>query len=84
MCDNTSAVSLSNYTMHHSRANNIDIKHHFIRDHEANSDFPLTFVDSKNQLEDIFTKPLLEKIFYFLRKRLGITASMIYNFFNFW
>jgi len=47
-CDNTSTISLSKYNMHHSRTKNIDIKHHFIRDHVENGDFSLEFVDSKN------------------------------------
>ena len=71
-CDNTSAISLSKYTVHHSRAKHIDIKHHFIRDHVENGDFILEFVESENQLADIFTKPLLEDRFCFLRKCLGI------------
>ncbi|XP_059310199.1 secreted RxLR effector protein 161-like [Lycium ferocissimum] len=71
-CDNTSAISLSKYTVHHSRAKHIDIKHHFIRDNVENGDFALEFVDSENQLTDIFTKPLLEERFCFLRNCLGI------------
>lgn len=65
LCDNTSAISLSKYTVHHSRAKYIDIKYHFIRDHVKNGDFLLEFVDFKNQLVDIFTKPLLENHFCF-------------------
>lgn len=34
--DNTSAISLSKYNVHHSRATHIDIKHHFIRDYVGN------------------------------------------------
>ncbi|XP_049369397.1 secreted RxLR effector protein 161-like [Solanum verrucosum] len=58
-----------------SEAKHIDIKHHFIRDHVENGDFVVEFVDSENQLADIFTKPLLEAIFCFLRECLGITLS---------
>ena len=46
MCDNTSAINLSKYTLHHSRAKHIDIKHHFIRDHVKNDEFCQNFVDS--------------------------------------
>lgn len=72
-CDNTSAISLSKYIVHRSRAKHIDIRHHFICDHIENGDFLLKFVDSENQLANIFTKPLLEERFCFLWKRLGIT-----------
>ena len=56
-CDNTSAISLFKYIVHHSRAKHIDIKHNFIRDHIENGDFSLEFVDSKNLFGDIFIKP---------------------------
>ena len=71
-CDNTSAVSLSKYTTHHSRDKNIYIKHHFICNH-VESDFLLEFINSENQLADIFTKTLLEEIFYFFRECRGLT-----------
>ena len=58
--------------MHHSKAKHIHINHHFIRDDVENCDFSLEFVDSKNQLADIFTKPLLEERFCSLNDRLGI------------
>ncbi|KAH0641769.1 hypothetical protein KY290_033375 [Solanum tuberosum] len=51
-------------------AKHIDIKHHFIRDHVGNGDFVLEFVDSENQLADVFTKPVLEEIFCFRRECL--------------
>lgn len=73
-CDNTSVISPFKYSVHHSRAKHIDIKHHFIRDHVKNGDFSLEFIDSVNQLADIFTKPLLEERFCFLQNCLGITA----------
>lgn len=36
MCENTSAISLSKYIIHHSKAKNIDIKHCFTTDHIEN------------------------------------------------
>ena len=33
-------------------------RHHFLRDHVLKGDCVLEFVDTKNQLADIFTKPL--------------------------
>ena len=32
-CDNTSAINLSKNPIQHSRTKNIDIRHHFLRDH---------------------------------------------------
>lgn len=68
MCDKTSVIRLYKYTVHHSKEKHFDIKHHFICGHVENSDYLLTFVDYKNQLKDIFTKPMLEEILCYLRK----------------
>ena len=47
--------------MQHSRTNHIEIRHHFFRDHAQKGDITLEFVSVKDQLVDIFTKPLSEK-----------------------
>jgi phosphoribosyl-AMP cyclohydrolase len=35
LCDNESAIKLANNPMQQSRTMHIDIRHHFLRDHEA-------------------------------------------------
>ncbi|XP_028196458.1 uncharacterized protein LOC114381380, partial [Glycine soja] len=55
-CDNTSAINLSKNPVQHSRTKHIEIRHHFLRDHVLKGDCVLEFVDTKNQLADIFTK----------------------------
>ena len=63
-CDNTSAINLCKNSVQHSRTKHIEIRHHFLRDHVLKGDCVLEFVDTKNQLADIFTKPLpKEKLF---------------------
>ena len=59
-CDNTSAISISKNPVQHSKTKHIEIKHHFLRDHAQKSDITLEFVSIKDQLSDIFTKPLSE------------------------
>jgi len=54
----------------HSRTKHIDIRHHFLRDHEAKGDIALHHVSIKQQLADIFTKPLDEQRFCALRSEL--------------
>ena len=56
--DNTSAINLSKNPILHSRTKHIEIRHHFLRDHVQKGDCILEIVDTKNQLTDIFTKPL--------------------------
>jgi hypothetical protein len=72
LCDNESAIKLANNPMQRSRTKHIDIRHHFLRDHEAKGDIELCHVNTENQLADIFTKPLDETRFCFLRSELNI------------
>jgi hypothetical protein len=75
LCDNESAIKLTNNPVQHSRTKHIDIKHHFLRDHEAKGDIALRHVSIERQLVDIFTKPLDEQRFCALRSELNILDS---------
>ena len=75
LCDNESAIKLANNPVNHSRTKNIDIRHHFLRDHEAKGDIALCHVSTEKQLADIFTKPLDESRFCALRSELNIIDS---------
>ena len=72
-CDNTSAINLTKNPILYSRAKYIKIKHQFIRDHVYNGDVNIQFIDFKNQLADIFTKPLDKSSFEYIRIKLCIT-----------
>jgi len=72
-CDNTSAINLSKNPVLHSRTKHIEIRHHFLRDHVQKKDCVLKFVDTKNQLADIFTKPLPKETFFAIRRELGLS-----------
>ena len=71
-CDNTSVINLSKNPIQHSRTKHIDIRHHFLRDHVQNGDISLEFVDTNNQLADIFIKPLNEERLNFIKLDLGM------------
>ena len=73
LCDNESAIKLANNPVQHSRTKHIDIRHHFLKDHEAKGDIALLSTDG--QLADIFTKPLDEQRFCALRSELNILDS---------
>jgi hypothetical protein len=75
LCDNESAIKLANNLVQHSRTKHIDIRHHFLRGHEAKGDIELFHVSTENQLADIFTKPLDETRFCLLRSELNILDS---------
>ena len=46
----------------------------FPRDHAQKSDITLEFVSTKDQLADIFTKPLSEEQFVDIRRQLGVIS----------
>jgi hypothetical protein len=59
----------------HSRTKHIEIQNHFIGDHVARGDIEHAYVCTKDQLVDIFTKPLDEARFGYLRNELNIIDS---------
>ena len=71
LCDNESAIKLANNPVQHSRTKHIDIRHDFLRDHEAKGDIALRHLSTERQLADIFTKPLDEQKFCALRSELN-------------
>ena len=72
LCDDESAIKLTNNLVQHARTKHIDVRHHFIRDHQQNGDNCIKSVGTDDQLADIFTKPLDEKRFCKLRNELNI------------
>ena len=71
-CDNTSTINISKNLIQHSRTKHVDIKYHFIRDHVLKRDIEFEFVFTSDQLTDILTKPLDEKSFVSIRRRIGM------------
>ena len=60
--------------MQHSRTKHTNIRHHFLRDHAQNGDITLEFVSTKDQLADIFTKPLSEEQLVDIRRQLEVIS----------
>ncbi|CAO2163650.1 unnamed protein product [Urochloa humidicola] len=72
LCDNESAVKIANNPVQHSRTKHIDIRHHFLRDHVSKEDITIGSISTNEQLADIFTKPLDEQRFCYLRNELNV------------
>ena len=68
--DGTS-IALSKNLVFHGRSKHIEIRYHFIRELVENGDIKMEFCKSKQQLADIFTKPLSIGTFVHLRESLG-------------
>jgi hypothetical protein len=75
LCDNESAIRLADNPVEHSHTKHIDIRHHFLRDHQQRGDIDVCHISTENQLVDIFTKPLDEKRFCRLRSELNVLES---------
>ena len=79
-CDNTSAINVTKNPIYHSRAKQIEVRHHFIRDHVNNGEICMEYVQTDNQLSDIFTKPLDKTKFEFIRNEIGVCNPFcLYN-----
>jgi hypothetical protein len=79
LCDNESAIRMADNPVEHSRTKHIVIRYHFLRDHQQKRDIEIAYINTKEQLADIFTKPLDEQAFNKLRHELNILDSR--NFF---
>jgi hypothetical protein len=79
LCDNKSAIHMADNPVEHSRTKHIAIRYHFLRDHQRRGDIEIAYVSTKEQLADIFTKPLDEKTFTKLRNELNILDSRNFN-----
>jgi hypothetical protein len=75
LCDNESAIRMADNPIEHSRTKHIDIRHHFLRDHQQKGDIEVFYISNENQLADIFTKPLDEKTFCRLHSELNVLDS---------
>jgi hypothetical protein len=78
-CDNTLAIVLSKNHVFHKKRKHIDTRFHFIRELVNNGDIVLQFCGSRDQLADIFTKPLGKSVFDFQRQHLGIISVDVCN-----
>jgi hypothetical protein len=76
---NKSAICMADNPVEHSRTKHIDIRYHFLRDHQQRGDIEIAYVSTKEQLADIFTKPLYEKTFSKLRNELNILDSQNFD-----
>jgi hypothetical protein len=75
LCDNESAIRMADNPIEHSHTKHIDIRHHFLRDHQQKGDIEVYYISTENQLANIFTKPLDEKTFYRLCSELNVLDS---------
>jgi hypothetical protein len=47
LCDNESAIRMADNSVEHSRTKHIDIRYHFLRDHQQRGDIQIAYVSTK-------------------------------------
>ncbi|XP_019150243.1 PREDICTED: uncharacterized protein LOC109147061 [Ipomoea nil] len=74
-CDNLGATYMCANPVFHARTKHVEIDYHFVRDKVSTGEFLVNFVSTKDQLADIFTKPLASARFSSLRENLNVVSS---------
>jgi hypothetical protein len=74
-CDNTSTINISKNPVMHSKTKHIPIKYQFLWEQVVEKNIRVEYVGTKEQVEDIFTKPLPREAFEYLRQRLGVIST---------
>ena len=75
LCNNNSAINLSEDLMLHQRVKHVDIKYHFLWERVASKEITIRYINTKDNVADIFTKALHAPQFSKLRALLGLTDS---------
>ena len=68
-------INISKNPVMHSKMNNIPIKYHFLQEHVIENNIKVEYVGMKEEVADIFTKPLPWEAFEYLRQRLRIIST---------
>ncbi|KAM0070796.1 putative RNA-directed DNA polymerase [Helianthus debilis subsp. tardiflorus] len=72
LCDNQSAIFLTQNPVAHKRTKHIDLDYHFLRELVAAGKLTTKFIPTKLQVADIFTKSLPSSQFNVLRQMLRL------------
>ena len=71
-CDNTSAINISKNLVIHAKTKHIATKYHYLRELVEDKEVKMEYVNSKDKIADIFTKPLPKDAHEYIRGKLGV------------
>jgi hypothetical protein len=75
-CDNKAALDISNNPVRHDHTKHVEIERHFIKEKMDQGITCMPYVSSSNQLADILTKGLPDKLFSVCVTRWGCTTHL--------
>ena len=71
-CDNQPSILLAENPLIHQRSKHIDIKYQFIRDEIKKNTIKVQYIQSENNVADVFTKPMTKlKLSNFIKMIVG-------------
>ena len=73
-CDNTSAISLNKNLVMHSKTKHVPIKYHFLHEKVVEQNIILEYINTKEQIADIFTKPFSREAFEHIHQKMGVIS----------
>lgn len=74
-CDNINVIYLSVNLVLYARTKHVELNYHFVRKQVKNGNNHIHFLANKDQLTNIFTKPLLRDRFLFIRDKFRLQSS---------
>jgi len=72
LCDNTNAISISKNPVMHSKKKHIPNKYYFLRERVNYKTVKLEYISTKEQIANMFTKPLSRDTFEYIWQKMGI------------
>ena len=74
-CDNQSGIRISENPVFHDRSKHIDIRYHFFRDCVQRGTIQLEYIQTDEQVVEIFTKELCRQSFVKFKDKLGLLPN---------
>ena len=71
-CDNTNVINISKNLVMHTKKKHIALNYHFLRELVQDKEVRLEYVNTKQKIAYIFTKPLPKDAFLYLIGKLGV------------